>query len=187
MTKPLPLHKSRQTAPKKILITGVESSGKSTLCGALANYYQTLWVNEYAREYLEIHGANYVESDLLIIAKEQFLRQNYASAKTENYLFCDTGLEVLQVWSEVKYGSCDSWISEHMSKQNFDLVLLCGNDIPWEYDKLREMPDPSERAQLLERYKEFLIAHYGGYTLVRGNSEERLSQVAFLLQSMDAQ
>ena len=36
----------------RIAITGPESTGKSTLTEQLANHFNTLWVKEYAREYL---------------------------------------------------------------------------------------------------------------------------------------
>ncbi|HEV2831233.1 MAG TPA: ATP-binding protein [Hanamia sp.] len=56
---------------KKIVVIGPESTGKSTLCAQLAEHYQTLWVPEYAREYLEKNGTDYSYNDLLAIAKGQ--------------------------------------------------------------------------------------------------------------------
>lgn len=56
---------------KKIVIIGPESTGKSTLCQQLAAYYQTLWVPEFAREYLLTLKKQYTFEDLLIIAKGQ--------------------------------------------------------------------------------------------------------------------
>lgn len=56
---------------KKIVIIGPESTGKSTLCSQLANHYGTLWVREYAREYLLEHGTDYSYDDLLTIAQGQ--------------------------------------------------------------------------------------------------------------------
>ena len=63
---------------KKIVIIGPESTGKSTLCRQLADHFQTLWVPEYAREYLTEHGTNYNFDDLLVIAKGQIaLEEEY--------------------------------------------------------------------------------------------------------------
>ena len=63
---------------KKIVIIGPESTGKSTLCQQLASYYQTLWVPEFAREYLLALRKQYTFEDLLIIAKGQTaLEDNY--------------------------------------------------------------------------------------------------------------
>ena len=54
---------------KKIVIIGPESTGKSTLCKQLAEHYNTIWVAEYAREYLLKNGTNYNFENLLDIAK----------------------------------------------------------------------------------------------------------------------
>ncbi len=56
---------------KKIVIIGPESTGKSTLCEQLAMHYQTSWVREYAREYLEKNGADYKFEDLYEISLGQ--------------------------------------------------------------------------------------------------------------------
>jgi nicotinamide riboside kinase len=56
---------------KKIVVIGPESTGKSTLCAQLAQHYGTVWVREYAREYLLQHGMDYGYEDLLTIAQGQ--------------------------------------------------------------------------------------------------------------------
>ncbi len=56
---------------KKIVVIGPESTGKSTLCEKLAAHYNTIWVREYAREYLLTHGTDYSFDDLLDVAKGQ--------------------------------------------------------------------------------------------------------------------
>ena len=37
----------------KVVMFGPESTGKTTLSQQLARYYNTVWVPEYAREYLQ--------------------------------------------------------------------------------------------------------------------------------------
>jgi len=56
---------------KKIVIIGPESTGKSTLCEQLAAHYNTVWVREYAREYLEKNGTDYTFENLYEIAVGQ--------------------------------------------------------------------------------------------------------------------
>lgn len=63
---------------KKIVILGPESTGKSTLCEQLAAHYHTVWVREYAREYLLKNGVNYTEADLWEIAKGQMESEDRA-------------------------------------------------------------------------------------------------------------
>ena len=75
---------------KKIVVIGGESTGKSTLCEQLASHYETVWVTEFAREYLEQLGREYVEQDLLQIAKGQLNAEDEAITKANQFLFCDT-------------------------------------------------------------------------------------------------
>jgi nicotinamide riboside kinase len=56
---------------KKIVVIGPESTGKSTLCAYLADYYKTLWCPEFARSYLLENGTTYTIEDLITIAKGQ--------------------------------------------------------------------------------------------------------------------
>ena len=49
---------------KKIVLIGPESTGKTTLCEQLAGHFNTEWVNEHARVYLNTNGKEYTPSDL---------------------------------------------------------------------------------------------------------------------------
>jgi len=65
---------------KKIVVIGPESTGKSTLCGQLAQQYEMQWCPEFAREYLITNGKEYTHDDLLTIAKGQIaLEEEYLS------------------------------------------------------------------------------------------------------------
>lgn len=69
---------------KKIVVIGPESTGKSTLCKQLAAHYQTLWVPEYAREFLITHGTKYSYDDLLLIAKGQVALEEEAVSRQQS-------------------------------------------------------------------------------------------------------
>ena len=135
---------------RKIAITGPESTGKSLLAEQLAGYYQTVWVPEYAREYLELLGKPYEEHDILLIAKGQVSLEESKSKDATRFLFCDTELLVTKIWSEVKYKRCAPWILDTLEKHHYDLYLLCDIDLPWQYDPLREHPD--RRQYLFDLY-----------------------------------
>jgi nicotinamide riboside kinase len=62
-----------QPKPFVITIVGPESSGKTTLARELAAKYGCPWVPEFAREYLEGLGRDYVQEDLFVIAEGQLL------------------------------------------------------------------------------------------------------------------
>ncbi len=67
-------------APKKIVVIGPESTGKSTLCEQLAQYYQTEWVPEFARNYLLEIRRPYTYEDLSFIARGQLKSEDQISS-----------------------------------------------------------------------------------------------------------
>ena len=163
----------------KIIITGPESSGKTTLCNALSKHFNLPFSKEYAREYLEKLNSNYTQDDLLKIAKGQL--------QTENGLqLLDTDLITLKIWSEYKYGSCDKWILTQIEKQKAEkrFYLLCKPDIPWQADKQRE--NPNEREELFKIYKQELDDLEHTYFIVDGenrmeNSILKISSITSLI------
>ncbi|MDX1667117.1 MAG: ATP-binding protein [Saprospiraceae bacterium] len=131
-------------------MTGPESSGKTTLSRQLADHYQTAWVPEYARTYLERLDRPYRRADLLEIAKEQWRRQEEFASRARELVICDTGLLVMKIWWEEKYGSCHPWIQQRLIDDRESLYLLCRPDLPWEADPMRE--NPHDRDRLYRKY-----------------------------------
>jgi len=162
----------RQEMLKKILITGPESTGKSFLSKALAKHYNGRFVGEYAREYIGELNRDYNENDLLIIAKRQIALEDTAKQKADGFLFCDTGLAVIDIWSQEKYKRTDNWIKEELDKRKYDLCLLCDIDLPWEYDPQRENPD--DRDRLLSLYRQSFTDRQMPYFMVKGIGKQRL-------------
>lgn len=138
----------------KIVISGPESSGKTTLSQQLAKVFNEPWVPEYARDYIERLNRTYHESDLLEIAKGQVIREDAYAQQAKQLYFCDTSLEVIKIWSEFRFKKCDDWIIEQYKKRKADLYLLCAPDLPWTYDPQRENPD--DRDVLFEIYRQEL-------------------------------
>jgi len=161
---------------KEIVITGPESTGKSTLAENLAGYYKDIWVPEYARTYLRELGRPYRKGDLTKIAKGQWSLQKQYLKKAKRFIFYDTSMLIIKVWSTYKYGTCTKWIEEHFKKQKVDLYVLTKTDLPWEYDPLRENPD--DRDKLFEIYKEELTKYDKPFIEVGGlMPEERMRGV----------
>lgn len=155
----------------KVLITGPESSGKTKLTQYLARQFQSPWVPEFARTYLEALDRPYNAEDLLVILNGQLRLQNQRD--NARLLFCDTGPEVIHVWSEVKFGAVDPYITEQVRKVDYDLRLLCYPDLAWEPDPLREAPDEEHRKELFTKYVELLDHCNKPYHVVRGQGAAR--------------
>lgn len=141
---------------KKIVVIGPESTGKSTLSAALAKELNTVWVPEYARAYLEQLSRPYEQHDLLHIAKGQLQSEDELVTKANQLLICDTDLNVIQVWSNARYGSCNRWITENIATRAYDLYLLTDIDTIWEDDPLREHPSPAERRYFYNIYRDIV-------------------------------
>lgn len=165
---------------KKIVITGPESTGKSTLTQQLAQHYNSKWLPEYAREYLETNGKDYTKEDLLIIAKHQIAVEDkmiqQLEERNEEWLFIDTDLIVIKVWSEFVFGNCDTWILRQIANRHYDGYLLCDVDLPWVKDNLREYPDLETRSILKLYYKDNLVNQKVPWTMITGNYDQRLQQ-----------
>lgn len=163
---------------RRIAITGPESTGKSVLARQLADHYKTIWVPEYAREYIDQLGRPYTEGDILTIARGQLEREKEVEkiiGKREgygNYFFCDTEALVTKIWSEVKFNRCDPWILQQVESRVYDLYLLCDIDIPWEDDPQRE--HPQLREHLFSLYYEELLERTRNFRVVSGIGEMRL-------------
>ena len=163
---------------QKIIITGPESSGKTTLAQQVAAHFQVGWVAEYARAYLEKLNRPYKEADLLEIAKGQHEQEQMAweqaAINQQNYLICDTSFLVLKIWSMVRYQSCHPFIINQLTKQKEARFVLCRPDISWEFDPLRE--HPTERHRLYQLYLQELKLLEVDFIEVGGTKEARLSE-----------
>ncbi len=167
----------------RIAVTGPESTGKSVLAELLAAYYKTVWVPEYAREYLDSLGHPYEKEDIALIARGQLAREAIREEKATSMLFCDTEMLVTKIWSEVKYKWCDPWILDALENHRYNLYLLCDIDLPWQYDPLREHPD--QRQFLFDLYYRELSARKFPFAVVRGTGERRLKNAVETIEQFN--
>jgi NadR type nicotinamide-nucleotide adenylyltransferase len=156
---------------KKIAIIGPESTGKSTLAAQLAQALHTVWVPEYAREYIVELDRPYNESDLLTIAKGQAALEDELLLQANQYLVVDTTLTIIRVWSEHKYGRCDPWIVAEEAARQYDFYLLCNIDLPWQDDPQRE--HPHLREHFFNVYKSY-VESKPSYCIVSGDGTQRV-------------
>lgn len=156
----------------KIVLTGPECTGKSTLAEKLAAHYHTVWVPEYARSYIEALERPYNADDILNIAKGQLELEDSFFKKANQILFCDTALIVPKIWSEVAYGSCPEWIENQIINRHYNLYLLMRPDIVWRPDPQRE--HPHLRNELFELYENALQKIDTPYVIIEGVYEQRL-------------
>lgn len=160
---------------KKIVVTGPESSGKSTLALELSGVLGAACVSEVAREYIDDLDRPYAEPDLFVIAKAQLELEDAVTsgAGPDGCIICDTDLLTIRIWSEEKYGRCEPWIVERTEQRHYDHWLLCKPDIRWEPDPQRE--NPYDRDRLFDRYEALLRDLGKPFTVIEGDRDQRLN------------
>ena len=156
----------------KVVLTGPESTGKSTIAQQLAEKLDALLIPEYAREYIDDLDREYTVDDITEIAIEQVDRDNKGVSQYPELMISDTDLLTLKIWSEFKYGTCDPWIVKNLDLLLPELYLLMSPDIPWEADPQRE--NPEDRDKLFEIYKNELDQLQVPYVIIKGTGDERL-------------
>ena len=161
---------AKDTAPK-VCVLGPECTGKTALSKFLSQHFNTAWVEEYARAYLNKLGRPYQQHDLTKIAHGQLRMEDEWIHDAKGVLICDTNLIVIKIWSEVKYGHCDPNILEQLAERKYDLFLLTYVDVPWENDPLREHPE--RREELYQMYLTELKQQQTPFVEIKGPSALR--------------
>ncbi len=161
----------------KVVLFGPESTGKTTMSELLAKHYDTVWVAEYAREYLQNKWNNErktcEDSDLIPIARGQIALENKLALKADRILICDTDLLETKVYSEEYYGGfVHPELDTYALKNQYDLYLLTNIDTPWEADDLRDRPD--QRQEMYNAFENTLIKYDRPYIKLNGGIKDRL-------------
>ena len=109
----------------KIVLFGPESTGKTTLSIQLAKHYNTVWVQEYARPYLQKvwnqERRTCEAKDILPIAFGQMALENRLAKRADKVLICDTDLLETKVYSEEYYGG---YVDPLLEKGAHELLFL---------------------------------------------------------------
>jgi len=165
----------------RVALIGPESSGKSFLCQELAEHYNTCWVPEYARTYIENLGRSYTKDDVLHCAAMQLKLEDELMSKANKILFCDTEMINYKIWMEDVYDHCPDWIEDEIRTRSYDLFLLTNYDLPFVDDPVRENAD--RREYFFELYKTELDKRGFNYSIISGNGKQRLVQAINVVHS----
>jgi NadR type nicotinamide-nucleotide adenylyltransferase len=167
---------------RRVVLTGSESTGKSTLAATLARRYGTLWTPEAARLYVEaLGGAALGYDDVERIARAHIKAADEAAAQARGLLVLDTDLISTVVYSRHYYGACPGWVEREARERLADLYLLLHPDVPWLPDPARDRPDAREEIHAL--FQEALDSFGARVVEVRGRFAEREARA---LEAIDA-
>ncbi|GAB3324909.1 hypothetical protein GCM10027511_33700 [Hymenobacter humi] len=161
----------------RVVLLGAESSGKSTLCAALAEAFDTTWVPEYGRTLHEQKHGNLDYEDLLYIARRHAELEDEAAAQARGVLFCDTNAATTALYSYYYFHRCDPTLQAMAAVcgQRYAHTFVCAPTVPFEQDGWRgpEALRSFQHGMILMQLDFYRIP----YTLVSGTVAERVAKV----------
>ncbi len=171
----------------KVVINGPESTGKTTLIKQLAKYFNTEYVPEFARDYLQekwdLKKEVCSKEDLIVIVKEQVNLENELSSKANKVLFLDTNIITTINWSLTHFdGYCDPWIIKQAEFLKYHHYLITNIDIPWVKDDLRDRPN--ERESMLSSLINQHDIRDLKYSIISGDKDLRKSQSIDIIKNL---
>lgn len=174
-----------EARPLRLVVTGVESTGKTTLAHAVAQHFGFPLALEAARYDQRVRRGNLESSDLTRIAKLQFKAaleaEQHALKNRARGLISDTGGLVLEMWGNAAFSNVPKGARD---LQNwFDFYILCTPDIPWEPDPLRTLPEAEDRLALHQKYVQRL--HEGAYRWVETQGSTPLERFLSIVQAIE--
>jgi NadR type nicotinamide-nucleotide adenylyltransferase len=121
--------------PRRVVITGAESTGKTRLAQVLAERFGAPLIPEYAREYALAQNRPLLEFDVEPIARGQLAAETQGLLLPAPLLILDTDLLSTAVYARHYYGWCPEWVA-HASRSRSGLYLLLDINLPF-------VPDPA--------------------------------------------
>lgn len=154
---------------RRLVVTGPESTGKTTLATALGAHFGVPQVGETARHYAEARlaeGRALTAGDAEPIARAAIEAEDALLAASPAMLVLDTDLISTVLYARHYYGSSPAWMEEAARARRGDLYLLCDIDLPWFPDGVRDRPEQRDAMHALFRatLREFgcFVAPVGG-------------------------
>lgn len=172
-------------AIQRIVILGAESTGKSTLAAALATHYNTIWIPEYLREFVESRQRTPYADEQFFIAMTQREREHKSEGSAQRYLFCDTSPLMTAIYSEHYFGEVDAALNALAGQHDYAATIVTTPTTPWMPDGLQRESDTVRQqihARLMRKLDQGNIAHLP----VAGTTQQRIAQVEAYLAQRDA-
>jgi NadR type nicotinamide-nucleotide adenylyltransferase len=174
----------------RVVLTGSESTGKTTLAARLADHYRVFVVPEFVRSYAQEKVArgdgalSFRDHGPIargVIAQDEAARSLAASTGTSLLLY-DTDLVSTVVYCDHYFGRCPPFIEDEARARLADLYLLLDIDVPWVEDGVRDRGD--RRDDMQGAFRAALTRVGAPVEPVTGGWDERFAQAVRAIDSL---
>lgn len=169
---------------RRIVVTGSESTGKTTLARSLADHFGVLWVPEQARIYAERVNRVLGADDTSPIASAQIAAEDAALVEAQRrgdrLIVLDTDLFSTVVYARHYYRTCPQWIEAEARARRADVYLVTAIDIPWVPDGVRDRP--LHREELDREFRDAIVEFQLSACAVRGLDDQRFAAALACLE-----
>jgi NadR type nicotinamide-nucleotide adenylyltransferase len=159
-------------AVRRIVLTGPECSGKTTLATQLAEELGAPLVPESARAFAEEVKRALVVDDVEQIARRHVAAEGSFLAASPTTLVLDTDLLSTVVYGRHYYGFRSEFIDREARARVGSLYLLCAPDLPWLPDGVRDRPEGRE--EMLAEFRAVLAEFGAPFVAITGAGAARL-------------
>jgi NadR type nicotinamide-nucleotide adenylyltransferase len=168
----------------KVVFVGAPSTGKTTIAEAMAKQMKTVWMPEYGREYWERHQVDrrLAPEQLADIAEGHLEREETLVADARDYMFVDTNAITTYMFALDYHGFALPRLRQLAERAvpRYDLVFLCGDDIP--YDDTVDRSGDQHRHTFQKKIVADLLVRNVPFIPLYGSLEERMEKVETVLK-----
>lgn len=167
----------------RVVVTGPECTGKTTLARSLAGHFGTVWVPEFVRQFVEELERSPELEDVDAIARGQLALEDSLADRASRLLVLDTDLLSTRIYSEHYFGDWPGWIDQAILERQAELYLLAEIDVPWVPDGAqRDRGD--RREEMRDLFRHALLDRELAFVEIRGSEEARLQRAISFIEPL---
>ncbi len=173
---------------KKVLIIGLESSGKSVMTVNLANYFNTNYIEEAGRELSEKSGTDalMLDEDFTEILLTQKINEIKAIEHSKRVLFCDTDCLITRFYLKFLEGDeANIKLADAIDSINhYDLILFLAPDVKWVQDGDRSEEIRDNRPRYREILADIYHSHGKHFEYIEGDYLTKFNKCVELVNNL---
>lgn len=178
---------------KKVLLIGGESSGKSTLTVNLANYFNTVYLEEVGKDLSELSGTDVymLSEDFTRILLEHKAKEMRLIDQSNKVFFEDTDCLITRFFMdflEDENIEKNERLAEAIASINsYDLILYLEPDVEWVQDGDRSEVIAADRKKYSDMIKALYTKYGFNYVTISGDYNSRFDQAVKYVKELLAE